>query len=133
MKEAAGSLATKLRHGALRVGQRGRCKITWIVNPSHFYINMIDSGPQFETLMGKLQVQASSSSPDVKTSRGSVVAAKWSDGCWYRGQVVKAGNQGSGGAIEIFFVDFGNTEKVDRDQIVGLPFEFGQLETQAMG
>ena len=28
LKEAAGSLATKLRHGALRVGQRGRCKIT---------------------------------------------------------------------------------------------------------
>ena len=132
LKEAAGSLATKLRFGALRVGQRGRCKITWIVDPSHFYITMVESGPQFEKMMGKLQGLASSSNSDVKTSRGSVVAAKWTDGCWYRGQVTKAGNQGSGGAIEIYFVDFGNTEKVERDCVVGLPFELGQLETQAM-
>ena len=129
LKEAAGSLATKLRHGALRVGQRGRCKITWIVNPSHFYITMVESGPLFEKMMGKLQGLASGSNSDVKTSRGSIVAAKWTDGCWYRGQVTKAG---SGGAIEIFFVDFGNIEKVDRECVVGLPFELGQLETQAM-
>ena len=127
LKEAAGSLATKLRHGALRVGQRGRCKITWIVDPSHFYITMVESGPQFEKMMGKLQGLASGSNSDVKTSRGSVVAAKWTDGCWYRGQVT--GNRG--GAIEIYFVDFGNTEKVERDCVVGLPFELGQLDTQA--
>ena len=38
-----------------------------------------------------------------------------------------------GKSVEVFFVDFGNTDKVDSIDVVGLPAELGTLETQARG
>ena len=60
--------------------------------------------------------------------KGQVVAAKWTDDCWYRGQVVN----NKGGKMEIFFVDFGNTEKVGQGDVAGLPVELCQMECQAV-
>ena len=59
---------------------------------------------------------------------GQVVAARWSDDCWYRGQVVNMKQ----GKLEIFFVDFGNTEKVDKEDVGGLASEFCSLDCQAV-
>lgn len=32
--------------------------------------------------------------------------------------------------VEVYFVDFGNTDKVDAIDVLALPAEFGGLETQ---
>ena len=35
--------------------------------------------------------------------------------------------------VEVYFVDFGNTDKVDAIDVLALPAEFGGLETQVRG
>ncbi len=35
-----------------------------------------------------------------------------------------------GKSVEVYFVDFGNTDRVDSTSVVGLPAEFGSLPTQ---
>ena len=32
--------------------------------------------------------------------------------------------------VEVYFVDFGNTEKLDARDVLALPAEFGDIETQ---
>ena len=51
------------------------------------------------------------------------------DGCWYRGKVLSQ----RGKLVEVYFVDFGNTDKVDASDVLALPSEFGEaVETQAV-
>ena len=48
------------------------------------------------------------------------------DDCWYRGKVVGQRDK----LVDIYFVDFGNTDKVDDINVLALPQEFGRLPVQ---
>ena len=116
-----------------KVGWRGDCKITWMYSPAHFYIQVVGDRArrQFEDMMGHLQeVMRSGGQVAGKVSPGQVVAARWThDNCWYRGQVMGSVKQGK---VEVFFVDFGNTERLDREDLGVLPPEFCNLDCQAV-
>ncbi|XP_066272832.1 uncharacterized protein [Branchiostoma lanceolatum] len=59
---------------------------------------------------------------------GSVCCAKFTDGLWYRAEVVSAeSNQ-----VTVFFVDYGNTETVDSCDVCKLHSELADLPTQAV-
>eukprot|EP00092_Neocalanus_flemingeri_P005677 GFUD01006115.1.p1 GENE.GFUD01006115.1~~GFUD01006115.1.p1 ORF type:complete len:1336 (-),score=537.20 GFUD01006115.1:224-4036(-) len=125
-------LVTCLGMSNYKVGWKGVGRITWMYSPGHFYMQVQGDRDtrQFEGMMGKLQEHMTEGKDDVSThwNKGQVVAAKWTDNCWYRGQVVN----NKGGKMEIFFVDFGNTEKVEQGDVTGLPAEFGQMDCQAV-
>ena len=127
MAGKAAVYTAKYRNTLLRVGQRAKCKITWMYSPGHFYISLAEGGPQLERVMGQLQ-QGGQAGELGRAHRGQAVAARWGDGCWYRGQVTKV----SDSDLEIFFVDFGNTETVSRESVTALPLELGHLEAQAV-
>ena len=114
---------------SLKSGWRGEGKITWMYNPDHFYLQLQgrDSTAQFSDLMSRLQ-EAMVSRRQEAVRVGQVVAARWGDGCWYRGEVVSIKQN----KMEIFFVDFGNTEKVDKEDLAVLPTEFCNLQCQAV-
>ena len=117
-----------------KIGWRGDCKITWIYSPAHFYIQVVGDRHrrQFEDMMGHLQEVMRQGGQVVggKVSPGQVVAARWThDNCWYRGQVTGGAKQGK---VEVFFVDFGNTERLDREDLGVLPQEFCNLDCQAV-
>ena len=126
-----GSLAS-LANPHFKVGWKGSAKITWMYNPSHFYIQVQNDREvrQFESLMGKLQASMREKREnDIGNfSKDQIVAAKWSDDCWYRGQVISD----RANKMEIFFVDFGNIEKVSQEDVCILPSEFGSMECQAV-
>jgi len=126
-----GSLAS-LANPNFKVGWKGSAKITWMYNPSHFYIQVQNEREvrQFESLMGNLQASMREKREnDISNfSKDQIVAAKWSDDCWYRGQVINA----RANKMEIFFVDFGNIEKVSQEDVCILPSEFGIMECQAV-
>ena len=109
-------------------GWRGEGKITWMYNPGHFYVQVDRDRRQFEDMMGGLQEAMAGSRRQETWRQSQVVAARWSDNCWYRGQVT--GNKQR--KCEVFFVDFGNTEKVDKDDLGVLPSEFCHLDCQAV-
>jgi len=125
-------LVTSLGVPSYKVGWRGVGRITWMYSPAHFYIQVQGDREvrQFEGMMGRLQGAMREGKEDLTKhwNKGQVVAAKWTDDCWYRGQVINT----KGGKMEIFFVDFGNTEKVGQGNVTGLPAEFGQMECQAL-
>ena len=112
---------------SFKPGWRGDCRITWMYSPVHFYIQVDRDRRQFEEMMRRLQ-DAMVTRRQESWRMGQVVAGRWSDDCWYRGQVVNMKH----GKLEIFFVDFGNTEKVEREDVGVLPSEFCSLDCQAV-
>ena len=113
---------------SFKPGWRGEGKITWMYSPGHFYIQVDRDRRKFEDMMGSLQEAMTKTRRQEAWRQGQVVAARWSDNCWYRGQVT--GNKQR--KCEVFFVDFGNTEKVDKDDLGVLPSEFCLLDCQAV-
>ena len=113
---------------SFKTGWRGEGKITWMYSPGHFYVQVDRDRRQFEDMMGGLQEAMVGSRRQETWRQGQVVAARWSDNCWYRGQVT--GNKQR--KCEVFFVDFGNTEKVDKEDLGVLPSEFCHLDCQAV-
>ena len=130
--EKTKSVVSSLGVPSYKVGWKGVGRITWMYSPAHFYIQVQGDKEvrQFEGMMGRLQAAMRDGREDVTKhwNKGQVVAAKWTDDCWYRGQIISS----KGGKLEIFFVDFGNTEKVVAGNVTGLPAEFGQMECQAI-
>ena len=117
----------------LPVGWRGRARVTWVYSPAHLYIQVSSVGErqQFEEMMLGLQATLGAGRGGENGrywGRGQLVAARWTDGCWYRGQVAGARQ----GRLDIFFVDFGNTERVGREDLASLPPQFATLDCQAV-
>ncbi|KAI8501531.1 Tudor domain containing 15 [Branchiostoma belcheri] len=59
---------------------------------------------------------------------GSVCCAKFSDGLWYRAEVVFTESD----QVTVYFVDYGNTETVDSSDVCKLRSELADLPTQAV-
>ncbi|XP_019638854.1 PREDICTED: uncharacterized protein LOC109480923 isoform X1 [Branchiostoma belcheri] len=59
---------------------------------------------------------------------GSVCCAKFSDGLWYRAEVVFTESD----QVTVYFVDYGNTETVDSSHVRKLRSELADLPTQAV-
>ena len=114
---------------SFKSGWRGKCRITWMYSPAHFYIQLEgETHSQFPEMMTRLQEAMVSRRQENNPRAGQVVAARWADGCWYRGQLLAVKQN----KMEIFFVDFGNTERIDKDGLAVLPAEFCQLQCQAV-
>ena len=127
---AKAPLAGRYKPSLLKPGLKAECRITWMYSPSHFYVSLSQSAAALERIMERLQSLAAAGLPETRGGRGGAVAARWTDGCWYRGQVGRGGGQGA--TLEVYFVDFGNTERVGREEVRGLPQELGVLEAQAV-
>jgi len=120
---------TSFKYPRLSVGARFEGKITWMYNPGHFYVQLEDRDDRFATIMEVMQKEFKSGPYEPKSwTKGSPVAAKYQDNCWYRGKAI--GQRGK--IVEVYFVDFGNTEKLDARDVLALPSEFGEIETQAV-
>jgi len=117
------------RHQNINEGWRGKGKVTWVVNPSHFYIQLGNSS-RFDDLMASIQnkFRSHQANADMKPwGKGSPVVARWNDE-WYRGRV----NFQKGNSVEVFFVDYGNVDKVPFSDVASLPEEFAELEVQGV-
>ena len=120
---------SSFKHPRVRAGDRFTGKITWMYDPGHFYVQRDVDELEFNTMMDDMQREFRSGPFEARTwSKGDPIAAKYQDNCWYRGKVV--GQRGK--LVDVYFVDFGNTEKVDSTDVLALPVDFGGLETQAM-
>ncbi|XP_074644460.1 uncharacterized protein LOC141901245 [Tubulanus polymorphus] len=93
----------------------------WIQeNVVHQYMKLQESLYQFES--------TPPSANHIRFTVGDLVAAKSSDGGWYRGQVKAVDNN----QFVIEFVDFGNSEQISRDLIRPLDDEDASLPKMAV-
>jgi staphylococcal nuclease domain-containing protein 1 len=102
-----------------------------IMSGSHFYVQKVtDEIHQLEKLMSELgQYQnGRPADPAFKARVGDAVSAKFTeDNCWYRAKVRRISHEG----IEVFYLDFGNSETLPSTRVRALPETFKTLKPQA--
>ena len=87
-------VTTAFKFPRLEAGRTGRARITWMYDPSHFYFQLLEEGRadsqavEFESLMAAMQAEFQSGPYEARSwTRGTPVAAKFRDNCWYRAKV----------------------------------------------
>uniref|UniRef100_A0A1X7UNN1 Staphylococcal nuclease domain-containing protein 1 n=2 Tax=Amphimedon queenslandica TaxID=400682 RepID=A0A1X7UNN1_AMPQE len=95
--------------------------VTEIESGTHFWAQDVDKGPQFETMMKQLRSDFEATPPlagSFNPRKGSLCAAKFTDGLWYRGLIEKVVSPKE---VQVLFVDFGNRLSVSSDKLALLP------------
>uniref|UniRef100_A0A3Q4HSF7 Tudor domain containing 6 n=1 Tax=Neolamprologus brichardi TaxID=32507 RepID=A0A3Q4HSF7_NEOBR len=102
-----------------------------VTNPSEFYIQTQNYTKQLNELMDTIyhlyKDSLNKGSVRIPTV-GLYCAVKAADGDFYRATVTEVGET----QVEVFFVDYGNTEVVDRRNLRILPAEFKKLPRLAL-
>ncbi|KAL1123076.1 hypothetical protein AAG570_002164 [Ranatra chinensis] len=107
----------------------GMCAATLchLTSPSDFYVHRVG----VSRLLANLQAQFSrlgalKKHPPIDVIKGRVYLVKYGqDNNWYRGRVM---NIGGIDEIEIFYIDYGNSEKVSKDRLRTLPVDLTTIE-----
>ena len=107
--------------------------VVFICNPNLIYVQRVDCADELTTLsleveeycanFAKAQYQKSFSPGDF------VLACYSADSVWYRAKVVKVH---SDTCVEVFFIDYGNTEEISPVEMVMCPENFLELPAQAI-
>uniref|UniRef100_A0A8D0FF07 Tudor domain containing 6 n=1 Tax=Strix occidentalis caurina TaxID=311401 RepID=A0A8D0FF07_STROC len=103
-------------HG-IKIGSEEDVFITHVEDPWTFYCQLERCADVLAQLMDNID-RLSETMTSITTSQksGSLCLAKYTDNCWYRGLITKTKPN-----TEVFFVDFGNTETIEKDHLLPLP------------
>ena len=119
-------LATVLKKQKLPSGTFA-LMVTEVISPGEIYIQV--ANPELASLLDVLGTDLNNKfTPGIPPSlvikspppKGSLCCAKFSDGSWYRAEVLSV----SGTSCEVRFIDFGNKDMVDLKCLAVLPEEF---------
>ncbi|XP_033738269.1 uncharacterized protein LOC117325879 [Pecten maximus] len=108
--------------------------VTHVVDPQHFHVQVTSMAKQLDTMMDKLQAHYASITDMEETLLspylGQPCIAKYTDdNSWYRAKVSGLLNNGR---AEVTFVDYGNTECLQRETLKIASQEFMELPAQAI-
>jgi staphylococcal nuclease domain-containing protein 1 len=96
-----------------------------------FFAQKVQTGPELVALMEQMHTAlANAAAPAVAYTpvKDRMCVAKYSrDNQWYRAVVQKV----QGGNVDVFFIDYGNTDKLSVNQLAAIPNEFAGLPAQA--
>jgi hypothetical protein len=115
--------------------------VTEVKDPSDFWLQIIDESVanQFEVLTGKIHDYATGGGGAVQNLvpvLGQLCIAKYSqDNVWYRARVIQVENLGpheDDGKVKVQFIDYGNEEIVEADQLLPFQHQFKCLPAQAV-
>ena len=123
--------SARLTPSTLQPGAEIRASPTWVCGLHEFFVQPLDGGEAFNKLMTEMQTFYNSlkkqdgveSSPAV----GKPVAARFTDGAWYRAVVKKS----SPADLVVHFVDYGNTATVEKQLAKRLKEEYCKLPCHA--
>ncbi|XP_054706758.1 tudor domain-containing 6-like [Uloborus diversus] len=108
-------------------------EVTYGLNPGEIYCQLKSQSADFKTMMEKLQNHYSRvSDPESLIDRphpGMICVAQFfQDSAWYRATIKKVEKS----SITVFYVDYGNSEAVDKKKIRAIIQDFTILPTQAI-
>lgn len=111
-------------------GSTAQVFVSHIENPGQFYIQMSSSTDNLDILGNRLNEAYSQPGLTCGIEIGSVCCAQFSeDGCWYRGIVTSLQDDSR---AQVRFVDYGNSDVVDKGKIMALKEEFLDLPILAI-
>uniref|UniRef100_A0A8C8ADA0 Tudor domain containing 6 n=1 Tax=Otus sunia TaxID=257818 RepID=A0A8C8ADA0_9STRI len=103
-------------HG-IKIGSEEDVFITHVEDPWTFYCQLERCADVLAQLMDNIdRLSETMTSLTTLQKSGSLCLAKYTDNCWYRGLITKTKPN-----TEVFFVDFGNTETIEKDHLLPLP------------
>jgi len=106
--------------------------VTEIVNAGKFYFQVV--GPdaeKLEELMKNLNSDQNLGGAYVP-KKDEIVCAKFSeDGLWYRAQIISIGKKSDKASYTVFYVDYGNSETVQAENIRKIDEKYSKLTPQA--
>lgn len=109
-----------------KVNYRNVC-VTEVKPDLSFYIQFYDDGKKLEEMTSLLRQELEQNPPmpgAYVPKKGEVCAAKFkADNEWYRAKVEKV--HATGGAVDIFYLDYGNRETTDASHLASLPSTLG--------
>ncbi|KAF0291967.1 Tudor domain-containing protein 1 [Amphibalanus amphitrite] len=122
----------RLTPAALRAGSEMRAAPTWVCGLQEFYLQPLDGAEPFNTLMTEMQtfyggLRRPQDGAETHPAVGKPVAARFTDGAWYRAVVRRSAPAG----LDVFFVDYGNSATVDKQLVKRLKEEYCRLPCQA--
>lgn len=95
--------------------------VTEVIGGGLFYVQAVSEASSMAAIeagMADLSLGGSPSPPGFAPRPGDVVAGRFSgDGSWYRAHIERA----SGGEFDVFYIDYGNTERLKVDNLRPLP------------
>ncbi|XP_021350187.1 uncharacterized protein LOC110448334 isoform X2 [Mizuhopecten yessoensis] len=108
--------------------------VTHVVDPQHFHVQLTSMAKQLDTMMDTLQAHYGSLTDTegalVNPMLGQPCIAKYTDdNSWYR---AKVSGLLKNGLAEVTFVDYGNTECLQRETLKTASQEFMELPAQAI-
>lgn len=106
--------------------------VQYVLDPSEFWIQTFNYANELDELMERiysLYEDSVSRNLESNPAVGLYCASRAEDGDFYRARVVQVVDEKQ---IQVFFVDYGNTEVVSRSSIRSLPKEFKTLPRLAL-
>ncbi|XP_034554939.1 tudor domain-containing protein 6 [Notolabrus celidotus] len=129
-KEEGKGVVEKLPTEDLSLNSSHVAVIQHVSDPSEFWIQTQNYANELDEIMDRIHyLYKDSVNTDVRNPTvGLYCASKAEDGDFYRAAVTEVGET----KVKVFFVDYGNTEDVDRSNIRMLPDEFKKLPRLAL-
>ncbi|KFZ59822.1 Tudor domain-containing protein 6, partial [Antrostomus carolinensis] len=101
----------------IKIGSEEDVFITHVEDPWTFYCQLERCADVLAQLTDNIsRLRETMASLETSQNSGSLCLAKYTDNHWYRGMITKTNPN-----TEVFFVDFGNTETIEKDHLLPLP------------
>nr|KAG5696920.1 hypothetical protein BaRGS_015884 [Batillaria attramentaria] len=126
-----GSRFQQYRFEKLQTGQRAEVYVAFAESVVSFYVQLADRMQELDELMAELETHYNSGvgKPLLNPQVGMPCAARYNeDGLWYRARV-KAFTAKD---VDVFFVDYGNTQVANKDAVYQMEPAFMSLAAQAI-
>ncbi|XP_039916026.1 tudor domain-containing protein 6 isoform X1 [Hirundo rustica] len=109
-------------HG-IKIGSEEDVYITHVENPWTFYCQLERCADTLAQLAGNISCLCERvTSTGTLGKSGSLCLARYSDSQWYRGVIIERQPK-----AKVFFVDFGNTETIETDDLLILPSDASDI------
>ncbi|XP_034235758.1 maternal protein tudor-like isoform X2 [Thrips palmi] len=122
------SIVFSLPQLSISEGDSADVTVTWFKSPDNFYIMQKSFEAEFKKMMTALQEDYKSKEPVATPSIGHVVVARYTDGAFYRAEIVVKKDSKFG----VQFLDYGNRCLVAPSCIFGLELQHAALPPLAI-
>ncbi|XP_075454630.1 tudor domain-containing protein 6 isoform X4 [Ascaphus truei] len=101
--------------------------VEFVLDPSNFWVRTVQNATKYSEMMKDITTLYSQTSKRegiiVKPQQGQLCCTKFKDNQYYRGTVVATYRK----LVQVYFIDHGNTEMVDCNNVKELPAQFKEM------
>ena len=122
----------EFKYEACMAGEELVCVASYVVSPGQFYVHKNSETSRLESMMEQLNADSEKSATSVRTLNWSVGqpcrAMFAEDGRWYRAKILSMSAQ----HLTVDFVDYGNSDTVDRNAVMPLQSQYFSAPVHAV-